>query len=370
MARKLRVEFAGAIYHVSARMLGEAAHATVSATALWPPEKSLFRDDMDRHRFLDQLDERVRQYNIRLYLFVCMTNHFHLVFETPEANCSRFMQSLSTAYTVYYNCRHKRHGHLLDGRYKAKLVEGDDYLLSLSRYVHLNPVQIGAMKVKPIEERIKALRAYPWSSYPSYIGRRKALEFVEYGPVLAEMGTLERERRKRYREFVESGLAESDAEFKAALKVSALSIGSEGFRSGVDKFYEQMRENHGCVEDVSFRRVTEPLPVDDVLRVTATILGVDEDAFMRRCRNSQLRAIGASMLIRFSGLTQRQVAKRFGLGTGGAVSAQVRRLPGLLVEDRKLRRLTAKIETTLESKKDELCAAGKRLGKAVAASVS
>ena len=138
----------------------------------------------------------------------------------------------------------------------------------------------------------------------------------------------------------------------------------------MDKFYEQMRENHGCVEDVSFRRVTEPLPVDDVLRVTATILGVDEDAFMRRCRNSQLRAIGASMLIRFSGLTQRQVAKRFGLGTGGAVSAQVRRLPGLLEEDRKLRRLTAKIETTLESKKDELCAAGKRLGKAVTASVS
>ena len=76
------------------------------------------------------------------------------------------------------------------------------------------------------------------------------------------------------------------------------------------------------------------------------------------------------MLIRFSGLTQRQVAKRFGLGTGGAVSAQVRRLPGLLEEDRKLRRLTAKIETTLESKKDELCSAVKRLGKAVAASVS
>ena len=83
----------------------------------------------DHERFLERLAERVEQYNIRLYLFVCMTNHFHLVFETPEANCSKFMQSLSTAYTVYYNLRHGRHGHLLDGRYKAKLVEGDDYLL-------------------------------------------------------------------------------------------------------------------------------------------------------------------------------------------------------------------------------------------------
>ena len=94
------------------------------------------------------------------------------------------MQSLSTAYTVYYNLLHGRHGHLLDGRFKAKLVDGDDYLLALSRYVHLNPVQVGSMKDKPIEERIAALRAWRWSSYPSYIGKRKALEFVEYGRCL------------------------------------------------------------------------------------------------------------------------------------------------------------------------------------------
>jgi hypothetical protein len=97
------------------------------------------------------------------------------------------MHSLLTAYTVYYNLRHRRHGHLLDGRFKAKLVEGDDYLLALSRYVHLNPVQIGSQKDLAIGERIKALRAYHRSSYPSYIGRRKALGFVAYAPLLAEM---------------------------------------------------------------------------------------------------------------------------------------------------------------------------------------
>jgi hypothetical protein len=145
-----------------------------------------------------------------------MSNHWHLVFETPQANCSKFMHSLSTAYTVYYNLRHRRHGHLLDGRFKARLVEGDEYLLAPSRYVHLNPVCVGALKRKPIEERIKALRAYPWSSYPSYIGRRKRLDFVEYGPLLSEMRGNRRERPKRYREFVETGMAESDSEFKAA----------------------------------------------------------------------------------------------------------------------------------------------------------
>jgi len=86
MARMLRVQFEGAIYHVSCRMLGS-----------WRDERSrLFIDDADRERFLDRLAERVEQFEIRLYLFVCMTNHFHLVFETPRANCSRFMQSVNS----------------------------------------------------------------------------------------------------------------------------------------------------------------------------------------------------------------------------------------------------------------------------------
>jgi REP element-mobilizing transposase RayT len=88
MARQLRVEFPGAIYHVTCRMVGD-----------WKTEKTyLFKDDADRERFIKRLESRVEQYNIRLYLFVLMSNHFHLVFETPEANCSKFMQSLTTAY--------------------------------------------------------------------------------------------------------------------------------------------------------------------------------------------------------------------------------------------------------------------------------
>ena len=101
MARHLRVEFPGAIYHVTCRMIGDGRLE----------QSRLFREDRERERFLDRLGERVKDYGIRLYLFALMTNHFHLVFETPEGNCSRFMQSLLTAYTVYYNLRHSRHGH-------------------------------------------------------------------------------------------------------------------------------------------------------------------------------------------------------------------------------------------------------------------
>lgn len=338
MARHLRVEFPGAIYHVTCRMVGD-----------WRTEKTLlFKDDADHERFLDRLAERVEQFNIRLYLFVCMTNHFHLVFETPEANCSKFMQSLSTAYTVYYNLRHGRHGHLLDGRFKAKLVEGDDYLLSLSRYVHLNPVQVSSQKCKPIEERIKILRAHRWSSYPSYIGRRKALDFVEYGPLLAEMHGKRREWSKRYCEFVESGLAESDEDFKVALKESPRSIGSDGFRAWIDELYQKRLGQHTRPEDASFRHISEPLSADDVLAILGEVFDVEVDEFKRRRHSSPLRGIAARYLIRYAGKSQRDVADYLAIGTGAAVGNQLKRLPEKLAKDRRLRRQVKQVEERLK----------------------
>ena len=86
-----------------------------------------------------------------------MANHLHLVFETPLTNCSAFMQAQLTAYTVYFN---RRHGHLFDGRYKGKLVDGDEYLLALSRYVHLIPVKVKSVEKLDLGDQIKALRSY------------------------------------------------------------------------------------------------------------------------------------------------------------------------------------------------------------------
>ena len=125
MARPLRVEYEGAVYHVAVR--GNARQA-------------IFRDDADREHFLGVLAESVGSFEVRLYLYCLMSNHVHLVLETPRANLGRFMHRWQTAYTVYFNRRHRRVGHLVQGRYGAWLVERDAYLLRLSRYVHLNPV--------------------------------------------------------------------------------------------------------------------------------------------------------------------------------------------------------------------------------------
>jgi len=117
-------------------------------TRALPSSGRIVEDDKDRERFVARLAERVEDFDVRLYLFCLMSNHVHLVCETPEANLGRFMQSLSTAYTVYFNLRHGRHGHLVDGRYRAKLVEY--YLLAEDRRLR--------SLVDTIEERLIKMR--------------------------------------------------------------------------------------------------------------------------------------------------------------------------------------------------------------------
>jgi REP element-mobilizing transposase RayT len=344
MARPLRIEFPGAIYHVTRRSLGS-----------WRSRQDrLFVDERDYARFLKRLEERVVDFGIRLYLFCLMSNHYHLVLETPRGNLSRFMQNLSTAYTLYFNRRHTRQGHVLDGRFKARLVSGDDYLLKLSRYVHQNPVWVSGWAMKPIAERIQALRAYRWSSYSGYIGQAPALRFVDYGPVLAMMSGRAEGQRRCYREFVETGLATSDEDFANALKASPSAIGDEGFQQWVEHIRRKAARNRRRPEDMAFGKVLEPVRVPAVLGTIAEVFGVEKQEFMRRRRNSPLRAVVGRYLTRFAGQTQRQVAGLLGMRTGAAVSAQIRRLPEAEARDKRLNKLIRQVETKLASIQDSL----------------
>ena len=174
MARRVRVVHEGALYHVTFRGNGRAA---------------IFDDDRDREALLERLAERVERYGVRLHLYALMLNHVHLLVETPNANLPGFMGSLLTSYATYRNRRHELSGHLTQGRYGAPLVEGDEYLLRLSRYIHQNPVWVGALAKRPLKDRVAALRAYPWSSYRAYAGLTAAEPWVTYAPgVMASTG--------------------------------------------------------------------------------------------------------------------------------------------------------------------------------------
>jgi putative transposase len=153
MARPLRLEFSGAVYHVTAR--GDRREA-------------IFLDDQDRQRFLGLLGREIGQQNWLLYAYCLMGNHYHLLLETPEANLARGMRRLNGVYTQGFNRRYGLSGHVLQGRYKAILVDRDAYLLELSRYVVLNPVRAGLIAKVLLWPRLSTGRpAVELSSWPS-----------------------------------------------------------------------------------------------------------------------------------------------------------------------------------------------------------
>src|ERR1041385_5657978 len=149
MARLLRIEFSGAIYHVTVR---------------GNERRIIFKDDKDREHFLNVLARTQELHRPRVYLVCLMPNHFHLLLETPAGNLSALMARLLPGYAVYFNRRHHRVGRLTQGRYKAQLVEGNDYLIKLSRYIHLNPVCGKRWTGVSVSERRDQLRGYRWST--------------------------------------------------------------------------------------------------------------------------------------------------------------------------------------------------------------
>jgi len=293
------------------------------------------------------MKEGTEQHGVRVYLFCLMTNHFHLVVETPKGNLGRFMQSVLTGYTVYFNLRHRRHGHVTQGRYGARVVEGNDYLLKLSRYVHLNPVHVKGMESRSLEERREALRRHTWSSYPGYSGTGRRYELVEEGPMLALVGGRGEGRREDYRRFVEDGLKQAGEAFEGEMWRSSRSIGSEKFREWVDDCYSAAMKGHNRVEDVSFRKtVAKGMGAQPVLDVVAKACGVSD--LKARKRDGTVKGIAGMMLLKYGGMTQREAADRLGLKTGAGVSYQVRKLAGKMSHDEGVRRLVGRIDKALD----------------------
>lgn len=160
MARPLRVEYPGAYYHVINR--GNAG-------------ENIFHSTRDREKFLEYLEKAVERFSIIIHTYCLMTNHYHLLIETAQANLSLAMQWLNVSYAAYYNKKRQRSGHLFQGRFKSVLVEADEYL---------NPVKAGMVN-SPGE--------FSWSSYPAFIGKIKTPDWLETGWLLAAFGRKKKE---------------------------------------------------------------------------------------------------------------------------------------------------------------------------------
>jgi len=181
MARPLRLEYPGALYHVTSR--GNA-------------RQNIVLDDRDRALFLDRLAHVIDRFGWRCHAYCLMDNHYHLVIETPQPNLSRGMRQLNGVFTQRINRRHGRVGHLFQGRFKAILVERESYLLELCRYVVLNPIRAGM---------VTHLERYHWSSYPATRGLVECPGWFSPDWVLRQFGARRANAQRRYAEFVAEG---------------------------------------------------------------------------------------------------------------------------------------------------------------------
>ena len=181
MARPLRLELAGGLYHVTSR--GD-------------DREDIYLDDTDREGWLGVFAQVCARFNWVCHAWCQMSNHYHLVIETPEANLAEGMRQLNGVYTQRFNRRHGRVGHVFQGRYKAILVERDAYLLELARYVVLNPVRAG-MVVGPQD--------WPWSSYAAMCGQAPVPEWLQTDWILGQFGAGRVEAVSGYVGFVHKG---------------------------------------------------------------------------------------------------------------------------------------------------------------------
>jgi len=188
MARPLRLQYPGAYYHVMNR---------------GNRREDLFVADQDRKVFWDALADSCETYHIKLISYVLMSNHFHLLVQTLQANLSEFMRHFLVTYTVRFNRRNRRAGHVFQGRFKSLLVDEDEYLLPLSRYIHLNPIRTSQFKKAEFAKKCEYLKKIPWRSFPEYCYLRKRKKHIDYGWFLSTyFGEDTAKGRRQFREYV------------------------------------------------------------------------------------------------------------------------------------------------------------------------
>lgn len=202
MARPLRIEYDGALYHITGR---------------GNERKAIYRDDTDRVLFLNTLGRITDRFHWLCHAYCLMNNHYHLVVETPDGNLSQGMRQLNGVYTQAFNRRHHRAGHLFQGRFKAVLVQKDSHFLEVCRYVVLNPVRA---------KSVSNVRRWKWSSYRGTAGLGSAHPCLTSNEILSQFGRHKAQAQVMYRQFISEGIG--GASIWGDLKGQSL-LGVQGF---------------------------------------------------------------------------------------------------------------------------------------------
>ena len=347
MSRPLRIDLVDGWYHVMSRGL---------------ERRDVFADDRDRAHFVGLLEECVGRHGIRLHAYVLMSNHYHLLVQTPHANLSRAVQWLNVAYVVWFNRRHGRVGPLMQGRFKAVPVDGAGaWALDLSVYLHLNPVRVASLGLgkrdrkagdlglaaepapEVVKARLECLRRHRWSSYPAYAGWAKRPDWLACEELWKRVRRGDEAPERSYRRLAESRLGAGFREVEAfgeRLK-GLLAVGSE-------RFSERLRNlAHGETRlQPDVRRWRRMLAFGRVSRAVAAAKGEPWDAFRDR-HGDDGRDMALWLGRRHCGLTLAELGVAVGGVGAAAVGSAVRRMERRRLANADVRRRLAEAENHL-----------------------
>jgi REP element-mobilizing transposase RayT len=288
MARPLRIEYSGAFYHITAR---------------GNESKPVYKNKQDRERFLSYLESATDRYGAVVHVYCLMDNHYHLFLETPRGNISQIMHHVNGAYTTYFNTKRERSGHLFQGRYKAILVDVDEYAEELSRYIHLNPVRAGIVS-DPVD--------YKWSSFQYYVGGKKVPGWLSREFILGYFAKNVKIAEKRYHDFVCSLI---NKEYKSPFTELSHSIflGGEGFVAEIKSKY--LGDKEADRDLPILKALSKKADFNDIEKIVDSFFKSDEKL---------ARQVKLHICHRFSGKKLRDIGKRFGISESGVTQASRR----------------------------------------------
>jgi REP element-mobilizing transposase RayT len=313
MPRKMRVEYAGALYHVMSR--GDR-------------REDIFLDDVDRQDYLKTLAEACQKTGFQVHAYCLMRNHFHLVLETPNANLVAGMAWLLSTYTIRLNHRHKLFGHVFSGRYKALIVQGNEggYLRTVCDYVHLNPVRA---KLVAAGDR---LLAYPWSSLVWYAAAKEHRpDWIRVDRLLGEHGIGEDSAagRREFERRMEVCRAEETDETALQPLRRGWCLGSEVFKQ---EMLDHMEGRSGAHHSGALRQESAEVKAGRIMEEELARLGWKESELAGRRKNDPGKLAIAARLRRETTLPLKRIAERVRLGTSKSANAKLHQWMGANTE--------------------------------------
>lgn len=311
MARALRIEYEGAFYHVISR--GNEG-------------REIFQDETDRIKFLDYLKEQVIRYSIRVHAYCLMQNHYHLIIETPHANLAKAMHTFNASYTIYFNHKYRRCGHLFQGRYKAILIQANEYLHHLSRYIHLNPVRL---------HLVQNPEDYPYSSYRYFISHSNPPRYLTTAFILSMFSDTQNKAKVLYKRFVEEAI---DREIDIVRKNILF-----GFILGKPDFASWVKESF-----IKDKKVDKEIPVLQELKNNISLERITQQTAIQVKDEKLRRKINIYLTRKYTSKKLIEIAQYYGRISDAGVSELYYRIEEQREKNKQLDLLISKIEKLLK----------------------